>query len=47
MIQRKNLKKKQILISQELYDKIIEYRNELTATNKYRTSTRDTPRDQT
>ena len=38
---------KQILISQELYDEIIDYKNELTATNKYHTSTRDTPRDQT
>ena len=38
---------KQILISQELYDEIIEYKNELTATKKYHASTRDTPRDQT
>ena len=37
---------KQILISQELYNKIIEYKNELTTTNKYQSSTRDTPRDQ-
>ena len=37
---------KQILISQELYNKIVDYKNELTATNKYHTSTRDTPRDQ-
>ena len=37
---------KQILISQELYDEIIDYKNELTATNNYHTSTRDTPRDQ-
>ena len=36
---------KQILISQELYDEIIEYKNELTTSNKYHTSTRDTPSD--
>ena len=35
---------KQILISQELYDEIIEYKNKLTVTNKYHTSTRDTKR---
>ena len=33
---------KQILISQELYDEIIDYKNELTVTNKYHSSTRDT-----
>ena len=38
---------KQILISQELYDEMVDYQNELTATNKYHTSTRDASRDQT
>ena len=37
---------KQILISQELYDEIVDYKNELTATNYYHKSTRETSRDQ-
>ena len=37
---------KQILISQELYNEIIEYKNKMATTNKYHASTRDTPRDQ-
>ena len=45
MIQKKEFVK-QILISREQYDEIIEYKNELSATNKYHTSTRDTPRNQ-
>ena len=36
---------KQILISQELYEEIIEYKNRLCAFNKYHKTTRDTPRD--
>ena len=36
---------KQILISQELYEEIIEYKNRLSVSNKYHKSTRDTPRD--
>ena len=36
---------KQILISQELYEEIIEYKNRLCASNKYHKTTRDTPRD--
>ena len=36
---------KHILISQELYEEIIEYKNRLCASNKYHKSTRDTPRD--
>ena len=36
---------KHILISQELYEEIIEYKNRLCASNKYHKSTRNTPRD--
>ena len=36
---------KQILISQELYEEIIEYKNRLCASNKYHKTTRDAPRD--
>ena len=37
---------KQILISQELYDEIVDYQNELNTSKKYHVSARDTPRDQ-
>ena len=36
---------KHILISQELYEEIIEYKNRLCASNKYHKTTRDIPRD--
>ena len=36
---------KHILISQELYEEVIEYKNRLCASNKYHKSTRDAPRD--
>ena len=36
---------KHILISQELYEEIIEFKNELSSSNRYHKSTRETPRD--